>query len=81
MSKGVWDVQRGTLWLQQDGCCVHCGMPMDIEDELLHDHHIQPVRLGGSDSLKNRVLMHAWCHRRIHALGLEVTKPVPKRGL
>lgn len=81
MSKSMWDVQRGTLWLQQDGRCAHCGMPMDVEDELLHDHHIQPVRLGGSDSLKNRVLMHAWCHRRIHALGLEVTKPVPKRGL
>lgn len=81
MSKGMWDVQRGTLWLQQDGRCAHCGMPMDVEDELLHDHHIQPVRLGGSDSLKNRVLMHAWCHRRIHALGLEVTKPVPARGL
>jgi RNA-directed DNA polymerase len=81
MSKGMWDVQRSTWWLQQDGRCAHCGMPMDVEDELLHDHHIQPVRLGGSESLKNRVLMHAWCHRRIHALGLEVTKPVPARGL
>lgn len=34
MSKGMWDAQRGTLWLQQDGCCAHCGMPMDIEDDL-----------------------------------------------
>jgi hypothetical protein len=23
------------------------------------------------------VLLHSWCHRRVHALGLEVTKPVP----
>jgi RNA-directed DNA polymerase len=27
------------------------------------------------------VLLHSWCHRRVHALGLEVTKPVPARGL
>lgn len=81
MPKNMWDEQRGTLWVQQDGRCAHCTMPMDSEDESLHDHHIQPIRLGGSNSLKNRVLMHAWCHRRIHTLGLEVTKPVPARGL
>ncbi|WP_439113128.1 HNH endonuclease [Hydrogenophaga sp.] len=44
-------------------------------------HHIEEVRYGGSNSLSNRVLLHSWCHRRIHALGLEVTKPVPLRGL
>lgn len=81
MSVDMWDMQRGTLWLQQDGCCAHCDLPMEVDDEMLHDHHIQPIRLGGTDSLSNRVLLHAWCHMRIHALGLEVTKPVPARGL
>jgi RNA-directed DNA polymerase len=67
--------------MNQNGNCVHCGTEMDHEDDRLHDHHIVPIRLGGSHSLSNRVLLHPWCHRRIHALGLEVTKPVPVRGL
>ncbi len=81
MSKDVWDGQRLELWLSQSGTCAHCGAKFEYEDGRLEDHHIQPIRLGGSDSLRNRVLLHSWCHRRIHALGLEVTKPVPARGL
>lgn len=81
MSKEIWDDQRLQLWLSQDGMCAHCGTKFEYDDGRLEDHHIQPIRLGGSDSLSNRVLLHGWCHRRIHALGLEVTKPVPARGL
>jgi len=80
MSKDIWDSQRRSLWVSQNGKCVHCGN--ELESEGGHDdHHILPIRLGGTDSLSNRVLLHGWCHRRIHALGLEVTKPVPARGL
>jgi RNA-directed DNA polymerase len=81
MSKDIWDGQRLELWLSQSGTCAHCGAKFEYEDGRLEDHHIQPIRLGGTDSLRNRVLLHSWCHRRIHALGLEVTKPVPARGL
>jgi len=80
MSKDIWDSQRRSLWVSQNGKCVYCGN--ELESEGGHDdHHILPIRLGGTDSLSNRVLLHGWCHRRIHALGLEVTKPVPARGL
>ncbi|MDZ4123721.1 MAG: HNH endonuclease [Hydrogenophaga sp.] len=67
--------------MTQNGKCVLCDTEMDHEDSRLDNHHIVPIRLGGSDSLSNRVLMHPWCHRRLHALGLEVTTPVPVRGL
>ncbi|MEK9803907.1 MAG: HNH endonuclease, partial [Curvibacter sp.] len=40
------------------------------------DHHIIYRQHGGSDALSNRVLLHPICHRRVHALGLEVTKPL-----
>jgi len=81
MSNNIRDRQRRSLWESQAGKCVHCGAELGYESEDFDDHHIVPIRLGGSDSLSNRVLLHKFCHRRIHALGLEVTKPVPAGGL
>jgi RNA-directed DNA polymerase len=81
MSKDIWDAQRRKLWHDQDGCCAHCWHEIDVAEEGWDDHHIVPIRLGGSDALANRVLLHPVCHRRVHALGLEVAKPVPARGL
>jgi RNA-directed DNA polymerase len=81
MVQTIWSGQRLELWMTQNGKCALCDTEMDHEDSRLDNHHIVPVRLGGSDSLSNRVLLHPWCHRRLHALGLEVTKPVPVRGL
>ncbi|UUZ74251.1 HNH endonuclease [Polaromonas sp. P1(28)-8] len=46
----------------------------------MDDHHIVYRQLGGSDALSNRVLLHPICHRRVHALGLKVIKPVPGTG-
>ncbi|TWO70493.1 group II intron reverse transcriptase/maturase [Caenimonas sedimenti] len=81
MSQDIWDIQRFKLWAAQDGRCAHCQQEIDVAEDGWHDHHIEPVQLGGSDALANRVLLHPVCHRRIHALGLEVAKPVPARGL
>jgi RNA-directed DNA polymerase len=79
MSQVIWDYQRLKLWMEQAGRCALCDAPMDDEDAM-DDHHIVYRRHGGSDALANRVLLHPVCHRRVHALGLEVTKPVPKKG-
>jgi RNA-directed DNA polymerase len=81
MSKDIWDAQRRKLWDDQDGCCAHCRHEIDVAEEGWDDHHIVPIRLGGSNALSNRVLLHPVCHTRVHALGLEVAKPVPARGL
>lgn len=81
MKQSIWNAQRLELWLSQFGKCVLCGTDLEYEDGGLEDHHIEEIRYGGSHSLNNRVLLHSWCHRRVHALGLEVTKPVPARGL
>ena len=80
MSQDIWDTQRLKLWMQQGGRCALCEQLMDSTTDL-HDHHIVYRMYGGSDALSNRVLLHPVCHRRVHALGLEVTKPVPARGL
>jgi RNA-directed DNA polymerase len=80
MSQGIWDYQRLKLWMAQAGRCALCDAPMD-DDDAMDDHHIVYRRHGGSDALANRVLLHPVCHRRVHALGLEVTKPVPGKGI
>ena len=80
VSQDIRDKQRFKLWVQQDGKCVLCECLFDSLGAI-DDHHIVYRRYGGSHALSNRVLLHPVCHRRVHALGLEVTKPVPARGL
>lgn len=81
MAKNIWDSQRWELWIQQYGNCALCQQVIDMENERYEDHHIVYRQFGGSDALSNRVLLHLVCHRRVHALGLKVVKPVPARGL
>jgi RNA-directed DNA polymerase len=78
-SHDIFDTQRLTLWLQQGGYCPVCETLLDSAADC-DDHHIVYRMHGGSNALSNRVLLHPVCHRRVHALGLEVTKPVPARG-
>jgi RNA-directed DNA polymerase len=80
MSQDIWDAQRLKLWMQQGGRCALCEQLLDSANAI-DDHHIVYRMHGGSDALANRVLLHPVCHRRVHALGLEVAKPVPARGL
>lgn len=80
MGDTIWSVQRASLWFDQGGKCALCEQVIDMADENMDDHHIVYRQLGGSDALSNRVLLHPICHRRVHALGLKVIKPVPSTG-
>jgi RNA-directed DNA polymerase len=80
MSHDIWEGKRFKLWVEQGGQCALCEQQLDSASAM-DDHHIVYRMHGGSDALANRVLLHPICHRRVHALGLEVTKPVPARGL
>ncbi len=80
MGDSIWSAQRASLWYDQDGKCALCEQEIDMADENMDDHHIVYRQLGGSDALSNRVLLHPICHRRVHALGLKVIKPVLSTG-
>lgn len=80
MGDTIWSIQRASLWFDQGGKCALCEQEIDRADENMDDHHIVYRQLGGSDALSNRVLLHPVCHRRVHALGLKVIKPVPSTG-
>lgn len=75
MAPAIVSNARWTLWTQQGGHCALCEALIDSADAA-DDHHIVYRMHGGSNALANRVLLHPVCHRRVHALGLEVTKPV-----
>lgn len=80
MGESIWSAQRASLWFDQGGKCALCEQEIDMADENMDDHHIVYRQLGGSDALSNRVLLHPICHRRVHALGLKVIKPVSSTG-
>ena len=61
------------LYKTQKGRCGLCQLPITKETGW-HDHHIIYKMHGGMDTLKNRVLLHPTCHKKVHALKLEVVK-------
>jgi RNA-directed DNA polymerase len=61
------------LWQQQGGKCPVCQQGLRLE-ERWHLHHVQWRVYGGSDTLDNRMLLHANCHRQVHHQGLKREK-------
>jgi RNA-directed DNA polymerase len=55
------------LWREQKGRCTVCGQLLRLEEEAWHIHHCQWRSNGGDDTLENLDLLHANCHRQIHA--------------
>jgi RNA-directed DNA polymerase len=54
------------LWYAQEGKCPNCNERIAKETGW-NLHHILPKAQGGTDSLKNLVLLHPNCHRQVHA--------------
>jgi RNA-directed DNA polymerase len=63
---------RGLLhqvWEDQGGCCKGCGerLRQDPGEESWHLHHRVWRSKGGSKQRRNLELLHANCHRQLHA--------------
>ena len=55
------------LWTEQEGRCVVCGQVLRIAEDDCHIHHRIWRSRGGRDTADNLELLHANCHRQIHA--------------
>jgi RNA-directed DNA polymerase len=55
------------LWKGQGGKCLVCQQPLQVEEQLWHIHHRVWRCFGGQDTFDNLELLHANCHRQIHA--------------
>jgi len=66
---GLNSSRKERLLKQQNGLCPVCNGVLNESsflNSLLHIHHINPIFKGGStSSIKNMLLLHAWCHRNI----------------
>ena len=50
------------IWKNQNGCCYHCGMPMEISDnrEIFFK---APKSVGGKDEVPNMAYVHKHCQQ------------------
>lgn len=48
------------IWRMQNGCCYHCGLPMEISDEREIFYKI-PKSMGGKDEVSNMAYVHRHC--------------------
>lgn len=55
------------LWKAQGGRCRACGQWLQWEEQPWHVHHRRWRCFGGRDTFNNLELLHANCHRQIHA--------------
>jgi 5-methylcytosine-specific restriction endonuclease McrA len=52
------------LLAKQNGLCVKCGEPINLEEEASERDHIIPKMEGGKDTFKNTVILHKVCHEK-----------------
>ena len=50
------------IWENQDGCCYHCGMPMDVKEDREIFFKI-PKTDGGMEEVSNMVYVHDSCQK------------------
>ena len=55
------------LWKEQQGCCVVCGQALHTEEQPWHIHHRVWRSRGGQETCDNLEVLHANCHRQVHA--------------
>lgn len=50
----------------QNYICPVCYVSL-FNEEIIHEHHIEPRKLGGKDVYDNIVMVHLYCHQQIHS--------------
>jgi len=66
------------LWYAQEGACPVCHERITKETGW-HVHHVLPRAQGGTDAMRNLVLLHPNCHRQVHSRGCsELPAPVTR---
>ena len=50
------------IWKNQNGCCYHCGLPMDIRDEREIFFKV-PKSKGGKEEVRNMAYIHKYCNQ------------------
>ncbi len=65
VGRETYEKQRLILHQRQGYRCALCHIPF-IGGENIETDHIIPTSQGGTDDIKNKRLVHPWCHRQRH---------------
>jgi RNA-directed DNA polymerase len=68
------------LWKGQEGRCVVCDQPLRFAEGDCHIHHRIWRSRGGPDTADNLELLHANCHRQIHARERQTETAASREG-
>ena len=60
IQNGMKRLSGQKIWRNQNGCCYHCGQPMEISDEREIFYKI-PKSMGGKDDVPNMAYVHKYC--------------------
>lgn len=65
----IESVRQQKLFRKQKGKCFHCKdkvVDTEIQNGLIHIHHVIPKSEGGTNNYSNLRLVHSECHKDIH---------------
>jgi RNA-directed DNA polymerase len=65
VGRETYSKQRLMLHQRQGYRCALCTIPF-VPGEDIETDHIIPTGQGGTDDIKNKRLVHPWCHRQRH---------------
>ncbi len=68
------------LWREQEGKCPVCNQKITKESGWRLYHLLSRV-YGGTDTMSNLLILHPYCHERVHYQKLKVTKPGTEKCL
>lgn len=60
----VWGMKAQKVGKKTNFCCKVCEKEL-LPNQELDIHHIVPKKLGGTDSMKNLILLHRECHKQV----------------
>ena len=66
LGQGRSTPKRQKIWAKSNGLCWYCGLLAEQVD------HVNPVVLGGKDSIENLVPVCAWCNKSKRGQPLEI---------
>jgi len=65
----IYSIKVEKLYKKQKGICPCCGNIItknEIEQKMVHTHHMLPRSEGGTEKLNNLTLLHLSCHKKAH---------------
>jgi RNA-directed DNA polymerase len=62
--RAVRNATQSKLLTRQRGVCPVCAMEL-LDGEPLEVHHIKPRKLGGTETMRNLLLLHQFCHKQV----------------